>query len=143
MAIATMASTKVRERSRSRSSSARPPGAADLDHALGTLDAADAALGHAADGGWWALGLRRPNAEAFRGVPMSTARTGRAQEARLRALGLELTLLPTLVDLDTTSDLPAVVASGAAVRTARLAADLGLLPVSAAPSARLMRVLVT
>ncbi len=108
--------------------------AADLDHALGTLDAADAALGYAADGGWWAIGLRRPHPAAFRGVPMSTARTGRAQEARLRALGLDVTVLPTLVDLDTTADLPTVVASGAAARTARLAADLGLLPVSAALS---------
>ena len=92
----------------------------------------EAALGHAADGGWWAIGLRRPHPEAFRGVPMSTARTGRAQQARLRALGLDVALLPTLVDLDTTADLPAVVASGAAARTARLASDLGLVPVPAA-----------
>jgi glycosyltransferase A (GT-A) superfamily protein (DUF2064 family) len=102
--------------------------AADLDDALGALDTSQAALGHAADGGWWAIGLRRPEPDAFRGVPMSTARTGRAQEARLRALGLDVALLPTLVDLDTTADLPAVVASGAAARTARLAADLGLVP---------------
>ena len=105
--------------------------AADLDHALDILDTASAALGHAADGGWWAIGLRRPEPGAFRGVPMSTARTGRAQEARLRALGLDVALLPTLVDLDTTADLAAVVASGAAARTARLAADLGLVPVPA------------
>ncbi len=98
----------------------------DLDDALDSLDTAPAALGHAADGGWWAIGLRRPQPGAFRGVPMSTARTGRAQEARLRALGLDVALLPTLVDLDTAADLPAVVASGAAARTARLAADLGL-----------------
>ena len=65
---------------------------------------------------------------------MSTARTGRAQEARLRALGLDVALLPTLVDLDTAADLPAVVASGAAARTARLAADLGLVPLPAALS---------
>ena len=31
-----------------------------LDLALAALDTAPAALGHAADGGWWAIGLRRP-----------------------------------------------------------------------------------
>jgi glycosyltransferase A (GT-A) superfamily protein (DUF2064 family) len=99
---------------------------ADLDHALATLDATEAALGYADDGGWWAIALRRPHARAFRGVPMSTAGTGRAQLARLHALGLDVTPLPTMVDLDTAADLPAVVAAGPATRTARLAAVLGL-----------------
>ena len=100
----------------------------DLDHALGTLDAADSTLGFAADGGWWAIGLRRPHADAFRDLPMSTARTGWAQLARLLSLGLDVTLLPDMVDLDTIDDLPAIVAAGPTTRTARLAADLGLLP---------------
>ena len=99
--------------------------AADLDHALGTLDGSAAALGHAADGGWWAIGLRRPDPAVFRGLPMSTARTGRAQEARLRALGLDVALLPTLVDLDTVDALRDVVAAGPGTRTARMAALLG------------------
>ncbi len=99
---------------------------ADLDLALGALDTCDAALGHAADGGWWALALRRPDGAVFRGLPMSTERTGRAQEARLRALGLAVALLPTLVDLDTVGDLQAVVDAGPATRTALLAARLGL-----------------
>jgi len=103
-------------------------GADDLDHALGALDTTGAALGHAVDGGWWAIGLRRPHPDAFRGIPMSTARCGRDQEARLRSLGLTVTLLPTLVDLDTVDDLAAVVAAGPATRTARLAAAMGLVP---------------
>ncbi|HVF13156.1 MAG TPA: DUF2064 domain-containing protein, partial [Acidimicrobiales bacterium] len=98
--------------------------AADLDHALGTLDSAEAALGYAADGGWWAIALRRPHPDAFRGIKMSVDRTGRNQHARLRSLGLEVALLPTLVDLDTVADLPAVVAAGPTTRTARLAAHL-------------------
>jgi uncharacterized protein len=102
--------------------------ARDLDHALAALDTADAALGHAVDGGWWAIGLRRGWATAFHGVPMSTDRTGRAQEARLRSVGLDVVRLPTLVDLDTVDDLPPVAAAGPATRTARLAARLGLLP---------------
>jgi uncharacterized protein len=100
--------------------------ASDLDHALGTLDSAEATLGYAADGGWWAIGLRRPHPDAFRGVPMSTDRTGRAQHDRLRALGLDVALLPTLVDLDTVDDLAPVVAAGPATRTAHLAHRLGL-----------------
>ncbi|MCA1683673.1 MAG: DUF2064 domain-containing protein, partial [Actinobacteria bacterium] len=99
-----------------------------LDDALATLDTAGAALGHAGDGGWWAIGLRRPDPEVFRGLPMSTDRTGAAQEARLRSLGLEVATLPCLVDLDTVDDLPAVVAAGPATRTAALACRLGLVP---------------
>ena len=99
--------------------------AADLDHALGALDASTAVLGHAADGGWWAIGLRRTDGRVFRGLPMSTARTGRAQEARLRALGLDVALLPTLVDLDTIDDLAHVIAAAPDTHTARMAAILG------------------
>jgi hypothetical protein len=105
--------------------------AALLDTALATLDTADAALGYAEDGGWWAIGLRRPSADVFTGIPMSTSRTGAAQEARLRALGHGVTLLPTLVDLDTVADLPAVIESGAAIRTASLARTLGVVPLPA------------
>jgi glycosyltransferase A (GT-A) superfamily protein (DUF2064 family) len=79
--------------------------AADLDAALATLDTpgTDAVLGLAADGGWWAIGLRRPS-DVFRGVPMSTAMTGALQLARLRALGLRVRLLPTRRDVDTWAD---------------------------------------
>ena len=106
--------------------------AADLDHALGALDSAGSALGYANDGGWWAIGLRQPHPHAFRDLPMSTDRTGLAQHDRLRSLGLDVILLPTMVDLDTIDDLPAVVTAGPATRTARLAAHLGLVPVPCA-----------
>jgi rSAM/selenodomain-associated transferase 1 len=103
-----------------------------LDDALATLDATDAALGFAVDGGWWAIGLRRPDARVFAGIPMSTAQTGSAQRARLRLLGLSVTMLPALVDLDTVADLPAVTGSGAAIRTAAQARRIGMLPLTAA-----------
>lgn len=99
-----------------------------LDGALAALGAAGAAIGPAVDGGWWAIGLRRPDARVFLGVPMSTGGTGAAQRARLDALGLSVTTLPALVDLDTVADLPAVTASGTAVRTAAQAWRLGMLP---------------
>ena len=100
-----------------------------LDDGLAALDATPAVLGHAADGGWWAIGLRRPDASVFRRLPMSTRRTGRRQARRLRHLNLEVTLLPTLVDLDTVADLPLIAADPAAARTAALAGRLGLLAV--------------
>ena len=101
-----------------------------LDDALSSLDSTSAALGLAADGGWWAIGLRRPDRRVFTGIPMSTDHTGAAQDRRLRDLGLTVTALPTLVDLDTAEDLPAVTASGTAIRTAAQARRIGMLPVA-------------
>ena len=77
-----------------------------LDAALARLDdpGCDAVLGPALDGGWWAVGFGRPRPGAFRGVPMSTGRTGVAQLGRLRELGLRVSLLPPLRDLDTLDD---------------------------------------
>jgi uncharacterized protein len=101
-----------------------------LDDALASLDSTTAALGLAADGGWWAIALRRPDRRVFSGIPMSTADTGAAQDRRLRDLGLTVTALPTLVDLDTADDLAAVVESGSAIRTAAQARRIGMLPVA-------------
>lgn len=97
-----------------------------LDEALQALDDATAALGFAADGGWWAIGLRRADARVFHDIPMSTSGTGGAQLGRMIDLGLDVTPLPTLVDLDTIADLPAVTADGRAIRTAALARTLGV-----------------
>lgn len=103
-----------------------------LDDALASLDETSAALGLAVDGGWWAIGLRRPDARVFAGIPMSAATTGAAQLARLGELGLSVTTLPALVDLDTVADLPAVTESGSAIRTAAQARRIGMLPLTAA-----------
>ena len=94
-----------------------------LRDALATLAApgVDAVLGPAADGGYWAIGLRRPDARVFAGVPMSSDATGRAQRARLRALGLVTAELPRLRDVDTIAD--ARVVAAAWPRT-RFAAEL-------------------
>lgn len=68
----------------------------------------DAVLGLAPDGGYWAIGLRRPDRALFEGVPMSTADTGAAQHARLRDAGLTVRTLADLRDVDTIDDARAV-----------------------------------
>jgi uncharacterized protein len=88
-----------------------------LDDAADELLASDvdAVLGLAADGGWWAIGLRVP-ADVFTGVAMSRSTTGEAQLERLRELGLEVRLLPVLRDVDRPDDAFAV--AGSAPHTA-------------------------
>jgi glycosyltransferase A (GT-A) superfamily protein (DUF2064 family) len=78
-------------------------------------------LGPAADGGWWALGLRDPGRFAtrvLRGVPMSTGRTGAEQRRRLLAEGLRVADLPRLRDVDEPADAEAVAAAYPATRFA-------------------------
>jgi uncharacterized protein len=81
-----------------------------LEEAMHALEApgTDAVLGHAEDGGYWAIGLRRPDPRAFVGVPMSVAETGTRQEEALHGLGLRVGLLPTLRDVDLITDARAV-----------------------------------
>jgi len=80
--------------------------AAMLDRAVATLltPGVDAVLGAAVDGGWWALGLRRPVPGLFDGVPMSTPFTALHQRNRLGQLGLHTVELPVLRDVDTLAD---------------------------------------
>jgi rSAM/selenodomain-associated transferase 1 len=80
----------------------------------------DAVLGPAADGGFWALGLRRPLTAVTEGVPMSTSRTGAVQEARLRASGLRVARLPMLTDVDTPAAAASVAAAAPGTRFAVL-----------------------
>jgi uncharacterized protein len=98
-----------------------------LRDAVGRLADVDAVLGPAADGGYWGIGLRRPDAAVFAGVPMSTAHTGLAQRERLRALGLRVGDLPALRDVDTYADACAVApftAAGSAFSAAFAGLDL-------------------
>ncbi len=80
-----------------------------LAAALAELSTVDAVLGPAADGGWWALGLRDPRHGAvLRGVPMSRPDTGERTLAALVGRGLRVAMLPVLRDVDTAADAHAV-----------------------------------
>ncbi|MFF0694261.1 DUF2064 domain-containing protein [Streptomyces tendae] len=83
----------------------------------------DAYFGPAEDGGFWALGLARPEPALLRGVPMSTPVTGAVQRERLLTAGLRVRDLPPLRDVDTAADARAVAALAPEGRfAARLAA---------------------
>ena len=84
----------------------------------------DAVLGPAIDGGYWTIGLRRPDAAAFTGVPMSRADTCEAQRRRLELLGLRTALLPPLRDVDTIDDAAAIARSWPATQFATAIARL-------------------
>jgi uncharacterized protein len=81
-----------------------------LDAGLGALDRADAVFGAALDGGYWGIGLRRPDPAVFRDVPMSERTTGAVQRTRLAELNLRTAVLPPLRDVDTVDDARAVAA---------------------------------
>jgi len=70
----------------------------------------DAVIGPATDGGYWVIGLQRPDPRVFEGVPMSHRNTLAVQLHRLVDLGLRTTELATYRDVDTIEDAWAVAA---------------------------------
>lgn len=71
-----------------------------LSDGLAALCTHEATIGRANDGGYWSIGLQRPDRRALEGVPMSRSDTGDQQVARLRELGLSLADLVPLDDVD-------------------------------------------
>lgn len=72
-----------------------------LSCALAGVGDHHASIGLATDGGWWIIGLHRPDPSVFAGISMSTPTTGQQQLDRLRTLGFDPIVLPTLTDIDT------------------------------------------
>jgi uncharacterized protein len=91
-----------------------------LDQACHLLRSHTSVLGPADDGGYWAIGLQQPDAQVFRGVPMSTEQTGAHQLQRLRERNNTVALLAPLRDVDTWDDAQAVAALVPHTRFARL-----------------------
>jgi glycosyltransferase A (GT-A) superfamily protein (DUF2064 family)/SAM-dependent methyltransferase len=102
--------------------------ALDLDAALARLagPGADTVFGPALDGGWWAVGMRRPDPTAFLGVPTSRADTGARQRRRLAERGRSVHDLPARRDVDDIADARAVAAAAPATAFATAFARLGL-----------------
>jgi len=92
-----------------------------LTEAVEALAGSDAVLGTAPDGGWWLLGLRRPDGALLRDVPTSRDDTGARQLARLEHAGLSVRRLPELRDVDTIADALTV---AALARGSRFAVEL-------------------
>ncbi len=93
-----------------------------LHEAAGALcmPGTDAVLGATPDGGWWAGGLREPNAAAFQGVPMSRSDTVDHQRSRFASLGFNWREIRQLTDVDDFSTALAVAEQIPASRFARL-----------------------
>jgi uncharacterized protein len=84
----------------------------------------DAVIGPALDGGYWAIGLRRPARSLFSGVPMSSSETYEAQVARLREARLRVRTLVPLRDVDLIDDALAVAGLAPASRFAEALGSL-------------------
>jgi len=98
-----------------------------LAESLAVAASADAVLGPAEDGGWWALAVRDPAwAESLRDVPMSRPNTGALTQAALERVGADVRLLPPLRDVDTWDDALSVARTAPESRFA--AAVAGLAP---------------
>ena len=69
-------------------------------------------LGPAEDGGYYLLGLRRPEEGLFRGIEWSTSTVLSTTLAAAERLGLRVCLLPSLRDVDTRGDLDTLVSEG-------------------------------
>lgn len=68
-----------------------------------------AMLGPAFDGGWWALGLGDPaHAVVLTSIPMSTSDTYRKTRSALKDVGLLISTLPPLSDVDMMAEARAV-----------------------------------
>ena len=80
----------------------------------------DAVLGLCFDGGYRAIGFDGRRTGAFEGVPMSEATTGERQLARMRKLGMSVSELPTLSDVDYFDDAVKVAAECPEGRFARV-----------------------
>jgi uncharacterized protein len=83
-------------------------------------------LGPAEDGGFWALGLARPDPELVRGVPMSVPHTYSAQLDRMERAGLNVGTLPMLRDVDTWPDALAVASEAPGTRFSRVVDTLAV-----------------
>jgi uncharacterized protein len=78
--------------------------AADVRQAWNELKSHDVVLGPAMDGGYWLIGLARPQAALFQGITWSSDKVLGQTLQRARTAGLRIQLLRILSDVDTERD---------------------------------------
>jgi rSAM/selenodomain-associated transferase 1 len=79
--------------------------ARDLQRAAALLRSHDVVLAPAEDGGYALIGLRKPCAAVFCGIPWGTEKVYRETVKSLNGLGLRWKALPTVWDVDRPEDL--------------------------------------
>lgn len=99
-----------------------------LREGLDALASSPVVLGPAPDGGYWAIGLQRPDTDVFVGVPMSAHDTCARQRERLRDRALAWVELPQLRDVDRYDD---ALAAAQLAPGGRFAAAVRALPYTA------------
>jgi len=77
-----------------------------LDEAFLALENHDAVIGPAKDGGYYLIGLRKPNVSVFSGLDWGTEAVFSQTMERFAALGIAPAVLETLDDVDVAADLP-------------------------------------
>jgi rSAM/selenodomain-associated transferase 1 len=95
-----------------------------LQLAIDLLDEHDLTLGPGHDGGYYLIGVKRPEPALFRGVSWSTPEVLTQTLERVRELGWRYALTPQWYDIDTAADL------------VRLVNDLDSLPQGSLPNTR-------
>ncbi len=68
----------------------------------------DVVFGPTEDGGYYLIGLRRMQGELFKAIPWSSSKTLATSLERARAVGMRVTLLERLSDVDRPADLAAL-----------------------------------
>ena len=76
-----------------------------VSQAFDQLDEADVVIGPTRDGGYYLIGMKRPQPHLLRQVQMSTPRVLADTLTLARATGLSVSLLPAWYDVDTIDDL--------------------------------------
>lgn len=76
----------------------------DIESAWMALEQNDVVLGPATDGGYWLIGMRKPQPALFQKIPWSTETVLESTLSRCRELQLTFELLRTLDDIDVVSD---------------------------------------
>jgi len=85
---------------------------AELAQAVLSLDAADAVIQPAADGGYVLIGMKRPSPALFADIDWGSAQVAEQTRARARSAEITLAELAPRPDLDTPADLDLALACG-------------------------------